>query len=137
MHGRIFFGVALLALACGASAQHLRFLKGTPAAHFKGDDQQLMQRNVQAALESAAADARHEWSNPKTGSSGWAQVKGEFTATDGAPCKRLRVVNRAGGVENDSTQVVCKYEGRGWLIHPDAEPADTQPAKQPDQEICK
>jgi hypothetical protein len=40
-------------------------------------------------------------------------------------------VNRAGGVENVSTQVVCKYQGRGWLLHPDAEPADKQPSKQP------
>jgi hypothetical protein len=131
MYGRIFLVAAMLVLACSASAQHLRFLKDTPAAHFKGDDQKLMQRNVQAVLESPAADASQEWSNPKTGSSGLAQVKGGFTAADGAPCKRLRVVNRAGGLENDSIQVVCKYQGRGWLLHPDAEPADEPASKQP------
>jgi hypothetical protein len=132
MSGHIFLATAaLLALCAGASAQHLRFLKSTPSAYFKGDDQELMKRNAREVLDSPTVPARQEWSNPKTGSSGLAQVRSEFTATDGAPCKRLRIVNRAGGVENDSTYAVCKYEGRGWLLHPDAEPADEKPSEPP------
>jgi hypothetical protein len=59
----------------------------------------------------------------QTGSSGFAEVRSEFMAEDGAPCKRLRVANKAGGMESDATYAVCKYEGRGWLLNPDAKPA--------------
>ncbi len=133
MYGRIFLAAtaALLALPFCARAQHLDFLKSTPAAHFKGEDQELMKRNAREVLESPEPRAIREWSNPKTGSSGLAQVRSEFIATDGALCKRLRIVNRAGGVANDSTYPVCKYEGRGWLVHPDAEPADPTPTEPP------
>lgn len=133
MYGRTFLAATavLLAISFGAPAQHLSFLKSMPAAYFKGEDQQLMKANAREVLDSHDTRASREWSNPKTGSSGLAQVRSEFIATDGAPCKRLRIVNRAGGVENDSTYPVCKYEGRGWLLHPDAEPADTIPTEPP------
>lgn len=126
MYGRTFLVAAvLLAIPCAAPAQYMNFLKSTPSAYFKGDDQALMKNNAREVLDSPEARATKEWDNPKTGSSGLAQVRSAFTATDGARCKRLRIVNRAGGVENDATYAVCKYEGKGWLLHPDAVPADT------------
>jgi hypothetical protein len=132
MYGRAFLlAVALLAISFAAPAQYMNFLKSTPSAYFKGEDQALMKKNTREVLDAPEARARKEWSNPKTGSSGLAEVRSAFTATDGAPCKRLRIVNRAGGVENDATYAVCKFEGRGWLLHPDAVPADTAPKEPP------
>jgi hypothetical protein len=113
-----------------ASAQYLKFLKDSPSAYFKGDDQQLMMKNVNDVLDSAGPHAKGEWSNPKTGSSGLAEVQSEFTNTDGALCKRLRIVNKAGGREGEAIYPVCKYEGRGWLVHPEAEPATPAPDKE-------
>jgi hypothetical protein len=52
-----------------------------------------------------------------------AQVRGQFTATDGTPCKRLRIVNKAKGLESDATYTVCKYPDRGWVSNTDAAPA--------------
>jgi hypothetical protein len=112
----------LLALSLTCAADNLRFLKSSPLAYFKGDDYKLMQKNATAALDSDEDHAKQEWNNPQTGSSGLAEVRSEFINTDGAPCKRLRIVNRAGGMESDATYSVCKYEGRGWLMHPDAVP---------------
>jgi hypothetical protein len=114
--------VWLLALPLTCVADNLRFLKSSPLAHFKGDDYSMMQKNAMAALDSTDEHAKQEWNNPQTGSSGLAEVRGEFINTDGALCKRLRIVNKAGGMESDATYPVCKYEGRGWLLHPEAEP---------------
>ncbi|HXZ59365.1 MAG TPA: hypothetical protein VEG26_04230 [Steroidobacteraceae bacterium] len=114
-------------LACSAispaDAGNLDFLKKTPAYYFKPEDTELMQKNAYAVLDSAEPAARREWSNPKTGASGLAEVRGQFTATDGAPCKRLRVVNRVKSVESDATYTVCKYPERGWIVNVDAQPA--------------
>jgi hypothetical protein len=112
----------LLALSLTCTADNLRFLKSSPLAYFKGDDYSIMQKNAMATLDSAEDHAKQEWNNPATGSSGLAEVRSEFINTDGVLCKRLRVVNRAGGMESDATYAVCRYEGRGWLMHPDAVP---------------
>jgi len=119
--------LSLALLACSAispaDAGNLDFLKKTPAYYFKPEDTELMQKNAYAVLDSAEPAARREWSNPKTGASGLAEVRGQFTATDGAPCKRLRVVNRVKSVESDATYTVCKYPERGWIVNVDAQPA--------------
>jgi hypothetical protein len=112
----------LITLSLTCSADNLRFMKSSPLAYFKGDDYALMQKNATATLDSTDEHAKHEWRNSETGSSGLAEVRSEFTNTDGVLCKRLRIVNRAGGMESDATYAVCKYEGRGWLLHPDAVP---------------
>ena len=118
------FAIALLlAIPLVAPAQYLNFLKSSPLAYFKEDDNELMMRNANEVLDSTTPRAKKEWHNPKTGSSGLAEVRSEFTNTDSVPCKRLRIVNKAGGVQSDATYAVCKYEGRGWLLHPDATPA--------------
>lgn len=121
--------VLLAALPWLASAQYLNFLKDSPLAHFKGDDYELMKENALAVLDSPDSQAKKQWSNPQTGSSGSAEVRSQFTATDGALCKRVRIINRAGGFVSAATYAVCKYEERGWLVHPDAEPAQPAPGK--------
>jgi hypothetical protein len=121
--------LAALALAAGcaaaipASAGNLSFLGKSPVAYFKSDDMELMRQNAMKVLEATDANAKQDWSNAKTGASGLAEVRSEFRATDGATCKRLRIVNKAKGLESDATYTVCKYADRGWVMNADATPA--------------
>ena len=100
------------------------FLKGTAVTTFNKDDRDRMAGNARAVLNSADASAKQDWNNPATGSSGHAEVVGQFSTSDGTVCKRLRVVNRSKAAEDSSTQTLCKYAGRGWLLNPDAKPGD-------------
>jgi hypothetical protein len=118
----------LLLLSCTvipltATAVNLNFLGNSPVSFFKQDDAALMRKNAMEVLESPQPNAKQSWSNPKTGASGFAEVTGQFTTADGTPCKRLRVFNKAGGMEGEATYPVCKYSGRGWVINADAQPA--------------
>jgi hypothetical protein len=116
----------LMLLACAliplrASAVNLGFLGNSPISMFQPADVDLMRKNAQEVLDSAQPNAKQAWSNPKTGASGFAQVTGTFTMADGTPCKRLRIFNKAGGLENVGVYPVCKYTGRGWVINADAQ----------------
>jgi hypothetical protein len=106
-----------------ASGGNLSFLDKSPVSYFTPEDFDMMHQNSTQVLDAQGASAKQAWSNAKTGASGWAQVRGQFTASDGVPCKRLRVVNKARGLESDSTFTVCKYADRGWVLNPDAAPA--------------
>ena len=120
---------AALALVAGAAAaisaygSNLGFLGKSPIAYFKPDDMQLMRQSATKVLDAAEPNAKESWSNPKTGASGLAEVRGQFTATDGATCKRLRILNKAKGLESDATYTACKYPDRGWVMNTDATPA--------------
>lgn len=105
-----------------ASAGNLSFLDKSPLAYFKPDDMEMMHQNARKALD--GANARQTWSNANTGASGWAQVRSEFKSTDGAACKRLRIVNKAKGLQSDATYTVCKSADRDWVINTDATPAN-------------
>jgi len=109
--------------AVAVQAQNMNFLRNSVMSNFQPDDTDMMRKNVNEVLESSDPNASKEWSNPRTGASGSAQAVGQFTASDGAPCKRLRLVNRAQQAHSQSTHVMCKYEGRGWILNPDAKPA--------------
>jgi hypothetical protein len=119
--------LAALLAACiapgAAPAGNMSFLQDSPSAYFRGDDSDLMMKNARAALDSSDPNAKRSWSNPKTGASGFAQVTGQFTGTDGAPCKRVRIGNQAGGLQSEGTYTLCKYKERGWIFHSDAQPA--------------
>jgi len=118
--------VALI-MACLAPAAtpagNLSFLQDSPSSYFKGDDSDLMMKNARAVLDSSEPNAKHSWSNPKTGASGFAQVTGQFTGSDGAPCKRVRIGNQAGGMQAEGNYTLCKYPQRGWIFHTEAQPA--------------
>ncbi len=116
-----FFAGSVAAIT--ASAGNLSFLDRSPLAYFSADDVELMRANALQVLDAPGPGAKHSWSNAKTGASGVAQVRGQFTATDGASCKRLRVLNKARGLESDATYAVCKYADRGWVLNTDATPA--------------
>ncbi len=111
------------AAAVTASAGNLSFLEKSPLSYFTPEDMDLMRQNSMKVLDAAGGSSKQSWSNAKTGASGWAQVRGQFMATDGASCKRLRVVNKAKGLESDATYTVCKYADRGWVFNTEATPA--------------
>ncbi|HVN46838.1 MAG TPA: hypothetical protein VMT66_16535 [Steroidobacteraceae bacterium] len=104
-------------------AGNLSFLEQSPVSYFNAEDMELMRQNALKVLDDPSATAKQEWSNTKTGASGLAQVRREFTGSDGAACKRLRVINRAKGLTSDATYTVCKYPDRGWVVHTEATPA--------------
>jgi hypothetical protein len=115
--------VASCATPFAAYAVDPLFLKNSPVSYFKQEDVDLMMKNAREVLDSSSPTAKQAWSNPKTGASGFAEVKGQFTATDGAPCKELRVGNLYKHVSGEATYTVCKYKDRGWIVNVDAEPA--------------
>jgi hypothetical protein len=115
----------LVCVSCAmlARASDLSFLAKSPVSYFKPADTDLMKKNAQAVLDAPESAAKQSWSNPKTGASGLAEVKAAFTTTDGTPCKRLRVVNKAKKLESEATYTFCKYQDRGWIVNADAQPA--------------
>jgi surface antigen len=115
--------VAGCAAATTATADNLGFLAKSPIAYFKPDDMELMQQTATKVLDAAEPNAKESWSNAKTGASGLAQVRSQFTAADGTTCKRLRVRNKIKGLESDATYTACKYPDRGWVLNTDAVPA--------------
>ncbi len=124
--------VALSILMAGSwslSAGNLSFMQDAPTRYFTQEDRDLMMKNANEVLDSQDPKASQEWVNPKTGNSGGATLRGQFTATDGASCRKLKVSNtvKKGDIKNAATYVLCKYEGRGWVLHPDAEPAPASP----------
>ncbi|MEJ1964943.1 MAG: hypothetical protein WDO56_26770 [Gammaproteobacteria bacterium] len=124
--------VALCGLMIGSSsfaAGGMDFLNDLPAASLTREDRDLMTKSATEALESSEPNATRDWVNPKTGNSGNLLVRSQFTATDGATCKRVKVTNnvKVGSVKSVATHTLCKYEGRGWLLHPDAVPATASP----------
>ena len=106
-----------------AFAGNLSFLADTPLGHFNSEDMALMRENANKVLDSPDANSKQSWSNARTGASGMAQVRGQFTAANGTPCKRLRVVNRVKGLESDATYTVCRSADRDWIFNADAAPA--------------
>ncbi len=121
---RCLAALTLLAgCAATASAGNLSFLDNSPVSYFSPEDMDLMRDNARKVLDAPGANAKQSWASPKSGASGWAQVRSEFKATDGAPCKRLRIVNKAKGLQSDATYTVCKYAARGWALNTDATPA--------------
>ena len=115
--------IAGCAMPFAAYAVDPMFLTNSPVSYFKQEDVDLMMKNAREVLDSSSPTAKQAWSNPKTGASGFAEVKGQFTATDGAPCKVLRVGNLFKKVSGEATYTVCKYKDRGWIVNVDAEPA--------------
>ncbi len=115
--------IVSLAAVTSARAGNLSFLGTSPVSYFTSADMEMMRQNALKVLEDSAANAKQNWSNDSTGASGLAQVRSQFKATDGATCKRLRVVNKAKGLESAATYTACKYPGRGWVLNTDATPA--------------
>jgi hypothetical protein len=115
--------IAGCAAASTASAGNMSFLADSPVGHFNADDMELMRQNATKVLDASGANSQQSWSNARTGASGMAQVREQFTASNGTPCKRLRIVNRIKGLESDATYTVCKSADQGWIFNANAAPA--------------
>jgi hypothetical protein len=123
----LLLGSALGLVLClklpDAIASNLDFLRTSPISYFNEDDKKLMMDNARSVLDSQASAAKSGWSNPKTGSSGEAQVTDQFTSAQGTLCKHLRIVNRTRTLNSDATYTVCRDPQRGWVLSADSKPA--------------
>jgi hypothetical protein len=107
-------------------ASNLSFLQGSAISRFTSEDIDLMMKNADEALAAESSNAKREWKNPKTGASGFAEVRGQFVSTEGRTCKRLKVGNRAiGAAARNATYTLCIHEDSGWMVDADAKPAAT------------
>jgi hypothetical protein len=106
-----------------ASAGNLSFLANSPVAYFNSDDMELMRQSATKVLEAPDPNSKQTWSNARTGASGMAQGRGQFTASNGTPCRRLRIVNKVRGLESDATYTVCRSAEQDWIFNADAAPA--------------
>lgn len=116
-------GLALYLRLGEAVASNLDFLRTSPISYFNEDDKKLMMDNARGVLDSPANAAQSSWSNPKTGSSGEAQVTDQFTSAQGTLCKHLRVVNRTRTLDSDATYTVCRDPTKGWVLSTASKPA--------------
>jgi hypothetical protein len=112
-----------LALSAPALASNLSFLQKSAISRFTAEDIDLMLKNADDALAAESSNVRREWRNPKTGASGFAEVRAQFVSTAGRLCKRLKVGNRAPNAPaKDATYTLCIHDDRGWLLDTNASP---------------
>jgi hypothetical protein len=111
-------GIVFVSLVLGMQstfANNLSFLKQTPMAAFTDEDHALMMQNVEAVLSDATTPNKRDWSNPKTGHSGTTETLIAFSGPKSESCKRLRVINKAGGRDSRATYTLCKGDA-GWQL---------------------
>jgi surface antigen len=116
-----------------AVASNLSFLKNSVVSKFNDQDMKLLMDTVDKALDSTDPHASGNWSNPKTGNSGEVAVTRQFTSTDGHTCKNVNVVSRTPNMQGKADYILCAMPGRGWLLNPEARPAQADAAASPKQ----
>jgi surface antigen len=114
----------VLALACGnaAAQSNLTFMKDSPVSRFNAEDMRLMQEAGKAVLDSTEPSATREWSNPKSKHSGKVTLEQTFSF-ESRDCRRLRVENRAGGMQSNTLVPVCRNAQGRWAVDTRARPA--------------
>lgn len=117
-----------VALAClfsipATQAANLGFLHDSPLSYFDDEDKRLLREAALKVLESKSSRTKESWTNPATGHSGRVEGRGAFTAQGGLACRRVRVSNRAQGMDGQATYTVCKDPEKGWMLNPAAQPA--------------
>jgi surface antigen len=90
-------------------------LKNTPAERFDDEDLRLFLDACRKALNDAPENQPVTWENPKTKAGGELTVLKSFQ-WKGNPCKRVRVVNQAGGRKNDVVLNACKVDDRWRFV---------------------
>lgn len=99
-----------------AAAAGLGFLQETPLAYFTDRDRELLREAATAVLKDPDAAAVREWMNPQNNYSGKIEGLGAYTASDGAPCRKLRISTQARGVQNVASYSVCRTADGDWKI---------------------
>jgi surface antigen len=101
-------------VSMGADAAIYGFLDQGAVRYFRGDDARLMSANLDTVLAAPELNRRSEWRNPKTGSHGSAVAERGFNH-DGMQCRRVRLVNHAGGIDGTTVADMCKLE-ESWKV---------------------
>jgi hypothetical protein len=108
---------ALTMFFCQATyADNWAFLKDTPLSKFSEEDRKMMMSNAVETVNDDSSTAARSWKNKKTSHSGTAQVLLAYAGPDNIPCKRIRIVNRAGDNQNRANYSVCKFADEGWKL---------------------
>jgi len=118
-----FIALACLFMNPATQAANLGFLNDSPMSYFDDEDIRLLREAALKVLENKSSRTKESWTNPATGHSGRVEGRGAFTAEGGLACRRLRLSNRAKGMEGQATYTVCKDAEKGWMINPAAQPA--------------
>jgi hypothetical protein len=101
-------------MSTGVGAQVFGFLDQGAVRYFRGDDTGLMSNNLTSVLDEPDDDASGDWRNAETGSYGRAVVEKAFEH-QGMACRRVRITNHAGGIDDTSVVDMCKVEG-AWKV---------------------
>lgn len=92
------------------------FLEDSPAAHFTDEDWRLIAVLGESALEQQQDGEMGEWDNPESGNSGSITPVKSYKSADGQPCRKLKVVERAKGMVEESTVDLCKPDNGEWVL---------------------
>lgn len=103
-------------------AQNMGYLSHSPISYFTAEDFTLMRAAGKEALDTLGRGKSQNWSNPNTGTSGRISVTKSYTDTDGKPCKRVAVLNRAKGIEGEARYTLCRSTDGTWSIDTSPEP---------------
>ena len=106
---------ASIALCAGPTlAQNMRFLQDAPISFMNREDNAMMVRNYEEALDSLPDGHTNAWLNPTTGHSGTATPL-KTMKENGQTCRLLEITNNAGGQSARSEWTVCKTKS-GWRV---------------------
>src|SRR5262245_3652735 len=117
--------VATLSLLASFSAQAaagLMFLRESPLSRFTEKDFEILRNAAGVVLNSSEPGAAQDWSNDASGNSGRITALSQFTATDGRPCKRLKLDARSPEFDGSWTYTVCRSADGDWKIDSTAQP---------------
>lgn len=95
-------------------ASNLNFLNFSAMNFFHGNDMQLMQANTYRALNQVKDGKKASWSNPDTGSFGYA-MPSNTSRVNGRTCRNLKIANTAQKVSGAATYRFCKINNE-WKI---------------------
>lgn len=110
----LIVGTLMTPLTAGAAG--LDFLRNSPVYYFTAADRKLMNDAAAAVLNDADASAVREWSNPRTGYSGKVQGMGRFRSPDGLECRKVKLWNRAKGIESEAVYPACRDKEGRWRL---------------------
>ncbi|MGB8434137.1 MAG: RT0821/Lpp0805 family surface protein [Burkholderiales bacterium] len=95
-----------------ALAQNSRFLRDAPISFMTREDNAMLLRNAEEALDSLPDGYTNGWLNPKTGHSGTATPLKPMKE-QGSTCRLLEITNNAGSQSSRTEWTVCKTKD-GW-----------------------
>lgn len=105
----------LLILTVPAGAAPMMFLKDTAISKMTKSDMELLRSSLNSALESTADGESLFWENSETGAKGVLTPQ-ETYELDGATCRKLLIVNSAGGLSGKSVYDFCRQSDGDWKV---------------------